>query len=225
MLKISINEDVSDVKLNELMDFVIKRSDTVSVSRYYTGFLDMAEFEQMQESYREHIYKENASRREAYTSNRNDYQVKISSMLHSDTEQEANSYFDELLEQDLSMFEGLQYDSFSEEPDKKFTSQSDEFKKTKYTRFTPVTMNPVFEMCFFQLGQVSASIINKMKDLYDFPYLIDGTAFEDIAFYKNDKIILAVCSHERFAYLNLAENDYKSFEELGIAHEKYGTEE
>lgn len=219
MIKILINEDVAGVKLSELMDFVIKRSDSISVSRYYTGFLNISEFKQMQESYIEYIYKENARRREAYKSNLNDYQFRINSMLHSDSEDDAYSYFDELLEQNLSILEELQYDSFSEESDKRFTSQSDEFIKTKYTRVTPVTLNPVFEMCFFKLGQISSSIINKMKELYDFPYMIDGIGYENITFYKNDVIILAVCSHERFAYLNLNEKDFDAFKELGITYE------
>jgi hypothetical protein len=219
MIKISINEDVAGVKLSELMDFVIKRSDSISVSRYYTGFLDVSEFKQMQEKYKEYIYKENARRKEAYKSNLNDYQFRINSMLHSDSEDDAYSYFDELLEQDLSALEEFQYDSFSEESDKRFTSQSVEFIKTKYTRVTPVTMNPVFEMCFFKLGQISLSITNKMKNLYDFPYMIDGIGYEDITFYKNDVIILAVCSHERFAYLSLNKKDFEAFKELGITYE------
>lgn len=219
MMKISINEDVAGDKLIELMGFVNKRSDSISVSRYYTGFLDVLEYKQMQEAYKEYIYKENARRRESYKCNLNDYQFRINSMLHSDSVDEVYLYFDELLEQELSMLADLQYDSFSEESDKRFTTSSDEFIKTKYTRFTPVTMNPVFEMCSFKLGQISTSIINKMKELYDFPYMIDGICYEDITFYKNDIIILAVCSHERFAYLNLNENDYKSFNGLGITHE------
>jgi len=52
MIKISINEDVAGEKLSELMDFVIKRSNIISVSRYYTGFLDVSEFKQMQEAYK-----------------------------------------------------------------------------------------------------------------------------------------------------------------------------
>jgi hypothetical protein len=221
MIKISIHEDVVGETLSKLMDFVIKKSDTISVSRYYTGSLDASEFKQMQEDYKEYIHKEDAERREAYQSNLNDYQFRINSMLHSASEDDVYSYFDEILEQDLSMFDELQYDSFTEKPDNKFMSHSDEFIKKKYTRFTPVTRNPVFEMCFFQLGQISSSIINKMKELYDFPYLIDGIGYEDITFYKNDIIILAVCSHERFAYLNLNEIDCETFEELGITYEQH----
>jgi hypothetical protein len=36
MMKISINEDVGGEKLIELMGFVNMRSDSISVSRYYT---------------------------------------------------------------------------------------------------------------------------------------------------------------------------------------------
>jgi hypothetical protein len=119
----------------------------------------------MQEAYKEYIYKEDAKRRDDYKNNINDYQFRINSMLHSEDEHDAYSYFDKILNQDLSMFEELQYNSFSLEPDKKFTSPSNEFIKTKYTRYTPVTRKPVFELSYFQLGQISSSIINKGNNL------------------------------------------------------------
>lgn len=219
MMKISINEDITGGKLCELMDFVIKRSNSLSVSRYYTGFLDVSEFKQMQDAYKEYIYKEDAKRRDDYKNNLNDYQIRINSMLHSDEGDDANTYFEEILEQDLRMFEELQYDDFSKVPDNRFTCQSDEFIKTKYTRFTPVSMNPVFEMCFFQIGQIGSSVTAKMIGLFDFPYRIDGVLFEDLTFYDENNIVLAVCSHERFAYLNMDESDFKAFRELGITYE------
>lgn len=217
-MKIYINEDITGGKLCELMDFVIKRSNSISVSRYYSGFLDSSEFKQMQEVYKEYIYEEDAKRRDDYKNNINDYQIRINSMLHSNDGDNAFSYFDTILEQDLNIGK-LEYDSFAKEPDNRFTCQSDEFIKTKYTRFTPVTRNPVFEMCFFQLGQISSSIINKMVGLFDFPCSIDGVSFEDITFYDDNIIVLAVCSHERFAYLNLDESDFEAFRELGITYE------
>ncbi len=219
MIKISINEDVAGKKLSELMNLIIERSDSISVSRYYSGFLDVSEFKQMQEAYKEYIYKEDEGRREAYQSNRNNYQFRIKSVLHFDSDEDVYSYFDELLEMELSMLEELQYASFLEEPDRRFKSQSDEFIKSKYTRFTPVTRNPVFEMCFFKIGKISAFITNKMKSLYDFPYMIDGVGYENITFYKNDNVMLAVCSHGGFACLNLDEKDFETFKRLEINYE------
>lgn len=218
-MKIFINEDITGGKLSELINFIIERSDSISVSRYYTGFLDVSEFKQMQEEYKEYIYKEDARRREAYQDNLNDYQFRIKSVLHFHSDEDVYSYYDELLEQELNMLEELQYESFLDEPDRRFKSQSDECIKTKYTRFTPVTRNPIFEMCFFKIGKISAFITNKMKRLYDFPYMIDGVGYEDITFYKNDNIMLAVCSHEGFACLNLDEKDFEAFKGLEITYE------
>lgn len=76
------NEDITGGKLCELMDFVIKRSNFISVFRYCTGFLDVSEFKQMQEAYQEYIYKEDEGRREAYQSNRNNYLCRLHSILH-----------------------------------------------------------------------------------------------------------------------------------------------
>ncbi len=219
MIKISICEDVISERFIELISFISKRSNSISVSRYYTDFLNESEFIQMQKEYKEYIYKEDAERREKYKNNRNNYQFRLNDIFHFNNEHDAFSYFDELFNQELAMFEELQYSNFSEKPDNRFTSKSDEFIKTMYTRVTPVTTNPVFEMCYFRIGQVYSSIITNMKGLYDFPYIIDGIEYEDITFYENDNIVLAVCSHERNAYLNLHERDFETFKELEITYE------
>jgi len=219
MLKISISEDVINERFIELISFISKRSNSISVSRYYTGFLNESEFKQMQKAYKEYIYKEDTERREKYKNNQNNYQFRLNDIFHFNNEQDAFSYFNELSNQELAMIEGLQYSDFSEKSDNRFTSNSEEFIKTMYTRVTPVTMNPVFEMCYFKIGQVYSSIVTNMKGLYDFPYIIDGIEYEDITFYENDNIVLAVCSHERNAYLNLHERDFDAFKDLEITYE------
>lgn len=219
MIKMSIYEDVTGERFIELINFVRKRSNSISVSRYYTDFLNESEFKQMQKAYKEYIYKEDTERREKYKNNQNNYQFRLNDIFHFNNEQDAFSYFNELSNQELAMVEDLQYSAFSEKSDNRFTSNSEEFIKTMYTRVTPVTMNPVFEMCYFKIGQVYSSIVTNMKGLYDFPYIIDGIEYEDITFYENDNIVLAVCSHERNAYLNLHERDFETFKELEITYE------
>ena len=149
MTEIYIYDDITGERFSKLIDFVIKRSDSVSVSRLYSGYLKEAEFNQIQEAYKEYIVKEDAKRRDNYRNNLNEYQSRLNSTFHFNNDQEAYSYFDELLEQDLTFFEELRYDSFSKEPENKFTCQSHEFIRAEYTRVTPVTINPVSEMCFF----------------------------------------------------------------------------
>ncbi len=56
MIKISINEDVAGERFSEMINFVVKRSNSISVSRYYTGFLDVSEFKLMQKAYKEYIW-------------------------------------------------------------------------------------------------------------------------------------------------------------------------
>ncbi len=48
MIKISICEDVISERFIELISFISKRSNSISVSRYYTDFLNESEFIKMQ---------------------------------------------------------------------------------------------------------------------------------------------------------------------------------
>ncbi|BCK00585.1 hypothetical protein [Anaerocolumna chitinilytica] len=57
MIKISICEDVISGRFIELINLVSKRSNSISVSRYYTDFLNESEFIQMQKEYKEYIQR------------------------------------------------------------------------------------------------------------------------------------------------------------------------
>jgi cellobiose-specific phosphotransferase system component IIB len=134
------------------------------------------------------------------------------------TDSDAESYFNEILEQDLDAFGQVRYDDYQDKADIRFISPSVEFMKSVMTRFTPVTRNPIFELNYFKLGQFSASIISNMKGIYDYPYCINGYEFEDLTFYKENNIVLAVCSHESFSYLDLSQSEYESFKKLNLIY-------
>lgn len=215
MAKIFIEIDIDGDKLGELIDFILMRSDTISVARYYLGFIDEEQFVQMQEAYKSKIYKEDKERREKYKYDIDGYKSLLSWLKK---ERDANEYFNDILEQDFNIFDTIKYDDYIEKPDTRFVSSSKEFIKNDFTRITPVTQGPVFEMCYFKIGQISNLIVSNMKRLFSHPYLIDGIEYEDLTFYNGGNIIFAICSHERYAYLELNIEDYEIFKKLEIMH-------
>jgi hypothetical protein len=201
------------------MDFVTKRSDSISVSRYYKGYLDFEVFTEMQEAYKENICREDRDRRDSYFNNIDNYQIIIKKLFNFlNTDSDAESYFNEILEQDLDFFGQVKYDDYKDKDDMRFISSSEEFMKSVMTRVTPVTQNPVFEVNYFKLGQISDSIITNMKGIYDYPYYINGYEFADLTFYKENNIVLAVCSHEGFSYLYLSQDEYEGFKKLNLVY-------
>jgi hypothetical protein len=220
VLTIYINLNIDGEKLNELFEFIIKRSDSISVARYYTGFIDIDQFTNMQTSYKNYIYTEDKKRRDNYNTNTDDYQSHLRQTLSMlKTESDVLKYFDNLLEQDLEAYKTTKYSEYCDQLDSRFVSTSNEFIKKEYSRITPVTRNPVFELVYFKLGQISNAIISNLKGLYDYPYFIDNKEYEDLAFYNKDELIFAICSHERYAHMILNSDDYGLFKELNITHQ------
>lgn len=220
MIKINLHVDVIGEKMRNLLDFVIQRSDAISVSRYYDGFMDLQEFTDMQKAYYDHILKEDNERRDKYRNNIENYQERLKCLLnHIKSDSEAYDYFQDVLEQELIHCNDIKYNEYSSKPDRRFVSSAKEFIKSEYTRITPVTRNPVFELCYFGIGKISDSILNNMKELYDYPYIINGVEFEDLTFYNNGNVVCAICSHEEFAYLILEQHGYDLFRLLDIKHQ------
>ncbi|MBW9155152.1 hypothetical protein [Clostridium tagluense] len=73
-------------------------------------------------------------------------------------------------------------------------------------------------MCYFIIGDVFRNLMSTMSKLFVYPHQIEGTEFEDLTFYKEERIILAICAHEGFAYMNLEDDEYEEFSKLNILH-------
>ena len=69
---------------------------------------------------------------------------------------------------------------------------------------------------------IGESCIKLRKNERSLPHQIKGTEFEDLTFYKEERIILAICAHEHFAYMNLEDDEYEGFAKLNILHEVIG---
>ncbi|MBU3190213.1 hypothetical protein K9O30_13990 [Clostridium bowmanii] len=74
-------------------------------------------------------------------------------------------------------------------------------------------------MCYFIIGDIFKKLMSNMSKLFVYPYQIEGTEFEDLIFYKEERIILAICAHEHFAYMDLEDDEYEEFAKLNILHE------
>ncbi len=215
MINVYLDDNIEVNKYQTLLKFINGRSDRISVARYYQGFINEVEFNRMQNYYEDYIQKEDKKRREQYNNNP-EYKKKLMAWLK--TEREIVNYFDELLKQDLEAFNCVKYDDFKGKKENRFTTSSSEFIKSEFTRVTPVTQNPVFEMSYFKIGEIYNNIVCNMKELFDYPYKINGVEFEDLTFYKEDINILSICSHERFAHIKLDEDAFEQFKKLEIEY-------
>ncbi|HCC08037.1 MAG TPA: hypothetical protein DEP72_07785 [Clostridiales bacterium] len=212
-MKIRIKNNPSGDKLQKLLGFVSKKSDMFSVTRYFNGKLDDSIIESIQDDLKTSMLQEDEERRKEYSENIISHN-RLNNIMHFKNDKEAWKYFDDLKEQDMRVLNDISLFG----SDKPFETDAPDFIRHEFTRETTVTRGPVFEMCYFRIGVQFELLLESMKHLYDYPYIIQDVNFEDIAFYQKDKIILAICSHEEFSLLNLDEAWYKEFVELEIKH-------
>jgi hypothetical protein len=113
----------------------------------------------------------------------------------------------------------LENQGFLNEKYEHFNAKTADFLHTKFTRVTPESSGPLFEMCYFIIGDTFRKLMSNMSKLFAYPHQIEGTEFEDLTFYKEERIILAICAHENFAYMNLEADEYEKLVKLNILHE------
>lgn len=222
MKKIFINENLNGNELNKLLLFIGRKSNRLSLSRGYFGKLTQEEFNEMQLEDRSLILAEHKQRRLDYNENINGYRELIDN-YYIDMEMDAEEYLNHHFEEELAYFTSLGYEAFQleceefqDEKYKNFNARTADFLYTKFARVTPVTKGPVFEMCYFTLGDIFRNLISNISNLFAYPHKIEDTEFEDLTFYKKERTILAICAHEHFAYMNLEDKEYDKFEKLNI---------
>ncbi|MBZ9624779.1 hypothetical protein G9F71_018180 [Clostridium sp. FP2] len=223
MKNVFINEDLQGKELNELLLFVGGKINKLSLSRYYFGKLTQEEFNQMQSEDKPLILAQDKQRRLDYIENINGYRDLIND--YCDTEMDAEECLNHILEQDIGFCTSLGYEEFQLENEEfqnekyeHFNAKTADFLYTKFTRMTPASRGPLFEMCYFIIGDVFRNLMSTMSKLFVYPHQIEGTEFEDLTFYKEERIILAICAHEGFAYMNLEDDEYEEFSKLNILH-------
>lgn len=224
MKRVFINEDLQGKELNELLLFVGRKINKMSLSRYYHGNITQEEFNQMQLEDKSVLLEEDKQRRLDYNENINGYRDEIDG--YCDTEMEGEEFLNYILEQDIKFCTSLGYEEFQLENEEfynekyeHFNGKTADFLYTKFTRLSPASKGPLFEMCYFLIGDIFRKLISNMSKLFAYPHEIEGTEFEDLTFYKDERIILAICAHEDSAYMDLEDDEYEEFVKLNILDE------
>lgn len=114
------------------------------------------------------ITEEDRERWKNYDKNIDDYKNRINSLLSGEID--AISYFNDLLEQEIELYNTLDYNE----------------------------------------------LLLNMNTLFHYPFFIENIPFEDLTFYKNERVLLATCSHENFAYMHLEDEEYRELLKLNI---------
>lgn len=215
-MNISIADNISLEDLKKVLQFIKEKSDRISVTRYYHGGMSRLTFDSMQAEYKKYIMENDWDRRERYKNNIEGYKDNIHKLFSAKLD--INEYFDDLLEQDLEEYE-IDYDAcFKEKEICSFETDYDDFLKNIFTRISPSSEGGVYEVCYFNIGEVYNEIEKQIKNMYDFPYYISQVEFEDLTFYKNENVRFTICSHEKNNVLSLEEEEYQMFLKLNIKH-------
>lgn len=214
MNRVNIEENLKGKKLRDFMLFAKEISDKISVCRYYNGMLSSDEFNQIQEEYKRMIIEEDKDYRIKFIDNFEYNKSKFP--IYVNSKEDASVYLDKVLDQNLKSYDYVKYEDFINPKQERFDKNRPDFLYMNYTRNTPVTRSPVFEVIYFSIGNTLLETINKLNSLYDFPYKINNYEFEDLCFYKGNRIVLAICSHENFAYMNLDDKENLEFMKLNI---------
>lgn len=220
MIHVSIRKNIRGQKLKDLLSFACRNSDKISIAKYYHGNLTLQEFDQIQDEFKRVILENDKENRLNYQENKNGYRDKLHERSVISTKEDADKYFNDALEQEIEILNGLKYEHFINKKNERYHGNKKDYIHSRFTRITPVTMGPVFEVCYFSIGDTFKEIVTNLNNLYEYPYSIETFEFEDLCFYKEEREILAICSHEGFAYMVLEDGEYKEFSELHVLHKK-----
>ena len=204
MKKFTISENITGHQLDKLLKIVAQHSTMMSVARYCD----------MNYSYEKALTKI----KDAVKKHRLEYEGNIDGFKdyldkEHKTESEIDAYFENIYALNLESINAQIPLLIKEE---KNLSDFEDFIKVDYSNDTPVTSGPKFEILYLTIGDVFHQMKSKLPSLFKFPYKINDKCYEDLAFYNEDRVIMAVCSHEKFAYFNLTDKEYNEIENLGI---------
>ena len=193
-----LNQDIKGQKLEEIFKFLNSISDRISIERYCAERIPEDEFEKVQREYKEHILETDRERREGYDIDKNGIRKALRKHLGIKNDKEANKYFDRLLEQDLEVLNLVKNDGEK----RAVNTITEDVITKKYTRVAATTQGPIMQQYYIKVGELLKRIEQGMTSLFSFPYHINNEEYENLTFYKNEKMIFSICSHEKYAILN-----------------------
>ena len=205
-------QDIKGEKLQRMFEFLNSVSDRISIERYCTEKIPEKEFERVQKEYKEHILKADTKRREEYATDRNNIRRILETRLGINNEEKAKKYFDELLKQELDALNAVENDG----EERAVNPIEQDVISSRYTRITPTTEGPIMQQYYIQIGELLKDIEKNMTSMFSFPYFINNEEYENLTFYTCNEIVFTICSHERYAYVMLNNEQKKDFQKLGI---------
>lgn len=203
MNRITINKNITGLKLNKMLEIVAQNSTMLSVTRYCNMNYNCSEaLNTIEKAVRKHRleYEENIDGFKDYLDRK------------YNTESKIDAYFENIYNINLRSIEDQKPLLIKES---KKLEDLDDFIELDYTNDTPVTSGPEFEMAYFKIGDIFQQLKSMLPSLLKFPYKIIDKCYEDLTFYNDSRVIMAICSHENFAYLNLTDEEYKNIKDLG----------
>ena len=193
-----LNQDIKGQKLEEIFKFLNSISDKISIERYCAERIPEEEFEKVQKEYKEHILKLDRERRQEYAVDENNIRKTLKKHLGIKNDKEANKYFDKLLEQDLDVLNEVK--NYGEK--RVVNPIEEDVIAKKYTRVATTTRGPIMQQYYIKIGELLKRIEQDMTSLFAFPYHINNEEYENLTFYKDEKMIFSICSHENYAMLH-----------------------
>lgn len=217
-MTVFINDDILQDKISVFFDFAKEISDNFIISREYNGKLPKDIFNGVNSELKSEINKEDIARREKYKKDEK-YARELKQVMGIATKKQAVKYFDDVKKEDMKAVTT----SRTLGDDKPFKSISDDFIETYYSKQSAVRRGPVFEIARFKTeGDTLKTIVDMLKtakDVYKFPYEMEGLQFSDIAFYKGEEMKIGFSCKDRFCFMQLSKDELNSFIKLKVTDE------
>ena len=200
-----------------LLSYFQQHSDMISLARHYNGrLLGRIPFVKQHPKVQQALWQGHKEWME-----RVDWYRRV--LGYDNNETEVLELFDGLLKQTMKAIganrRGRTYyapELPEEERDRPFSSTNPEYLGKWYTWISGVTIGPMFEVCYFDIGNKARGMLESMQSLFDLECRMDGIVFQDPAFYWEGKPLLEICSHEGHAVFSASDETLAELREYGI---------
>lgn len=216
-MEIIIYQDITDKQTKQLILFIKKYCNQFSIENDYTGKVSEETYEKIQNELRRYFQREDQKNRIRYETDK-EYRNYLNKIIHIKNEQQAKKYFDKLKKENKSVVEEwrIEKDNFEEET--YIPSISQGFLFNKITRITESSIGGLYNVLYYELASLD-NIMKNMKGLFDYIYL-DGIQFWNLTFYKDEKMIMQICTDRKEIECHFNKIQYEEFERLKIEFER-----
>lgn len=214
-MTVFLNDEIIKEKIPSFFRFAGEISDCFTVSRRFNGKIPKQLLNKINAELKEQILLEDTQRRDKYKKD-DKYVRELKQVMQINSKKQALKYFDDVKKHDLKAANSGSPSGECTE----FKTDREDFIDVHYSKQSALSRGYLFEICKFKKdGQTLHQITSKMNCIYDRPYTIDDTEFDDIAFYNGNQLKVAISSKERFCFLDLTNEEFTNFVKLKLTHE------